>query len=172
MKAVMVYLLIWLVAGVASCIAGGVSSLYSSEGESYDTKSRWQAVLGTIVDSKVAINEGEEPPNWNVNVWLEQRPHWNMTVWFTYVVKGERYTGEQGWYTDSNHKSKAKQEKTKYATGSAKTVYYDPANPARVVIEPEKPSMGEADRALAAVAVAGLLGALGTWVLAKRRGWV
>jgi hypothetical protein len=169
MKSVLVWILILLVSTIASQVVGGVAVACVSDSKACDATQR---VMGIVTDSKIAINGSEKEPNWNVNVWLDERPHWDLTVWFSYEVNGRKYTGQQQWYTISNYKEKAQTERLDYLPGKMQQVYYAPSNPTRSLIEPAKLTIKESDSGFIASGVAGVMGGAAMWVVAWRRKWI
>jgi len=125
-------------------------------------------VGGVITDSMVAYKGRDEEHGGTFFVWFMTRPHWDITVVFTYVVEGVQQAGEQRWYTGVNDKAGAQEELHSYPVGQAVTVKHNPENPAKAVIEVEKPTKRESDVKFVAAGVGALLGGFGTWILAER----
>lgn len=161
-----------MVAGLAYVTTGVVASRYSSPDGRRHARSHWPQVRGIITDSKVAINGRDEPPNWIITNWFEGRPHWDITGRLTYVVYGVQCTAEQRWYSSSNDRAGAQEERLRYLAGESVTVYYNLENPTRAVIESAKPARKESDVEFTAKCAGSVLGVLGTLILAWRLGWL
>jgi hypothetical protein len=128
-------LLFLLFGGIFAFAFGGVGVLlitrYRKSREEVAQSSNWPGVTGKIEVSSAGIySKGREIDH-------SDSPTYAPQIEYTYVVNGLAYRGSRigfGDVTGTTHRA-AVHAADRFPTGSACTVYYDPADPSKAVLE-------------------------------------
>ena len=91
----------------------------------------WPSVSGTIVLSRVTASEPRRI------LGRDTEPGYSADIAYQFRVGGSRYTGETiAFAIGSSHQSSAENRVRKYPLGMAVSVYYNPNDPTKSVLEP------------------------------------
>ncbi len=131
-----------LIFGLALLLFGSLALIKSLAAQ------RWHTTSGTIITSEVV--EGFDTV-------AEPR------IVYRYEVNGHVYTADRITFMWIMYGSRAARVATSYRVGQGVTVYYDPKNPARAVLDPQMPLAAWMIIAMGAMC-------LGAWRWAKRQG--
>lgn len=108
----------------------------------------WPGTAGQIVESGVATTTDSEGDK-----------TYRLAVHYRFVVNGAEYTGKLVNFGTPYARSPARLQPVadRYPVGAAVTVYYDPRNPERAVLEPGKLSEAAPQAATGALLLIGAL---------------
>jgi hypothetical protein len=117
----------------------------------------WGDTQGTILSADVASSDGYDQSTNSYQTYYEP------VVTYQYDVKGAQYTGSRVAELGGRYGSKNDVEKflADHPVGSIVTVYYDPADPSKAILEKGLGSIGRKQLWLAGGIIGGVLAAAG-----------